>query len=209
MSNQTSLLQAPHRRPAPTDIPIHELIALRWSPRSFSADDVSPQELKQLFEAARWMPSAFNEQPWHFLCAHRSSTDDFSALLACLNPNNQTWAQHAAALVIAVARLELSGKAQPNRAALYDLGQAVAGMTVQATALGIAIHQMVGFDASKARASCGVPEGFEPLTAIAIGRPGAPEALPDTLRQRETAPRTRKAIDSFVFTSHWGTSSAW
>lgn len=209
MTHPPSLLSPPFARPAPSDVPLHDLISHRWSPRAFAPIGITVGELQSLFEAARWAPSAFNEQPWHFLCARRENIDQFKKLLDCLNPNNQLWAQHAAVLIIAVARLELTGKGQPNRTAFYDLGQAVASLTSQATSLGIAVHQMVGFDAAQARSACTIPEGHEPLVALAAGRPGTPDSLPDNLRQRELAARTRKPATDFVYAAQWGATGAW
>lgn len=201
-----SLLDPAFQKPAPADFPLHELLRQRWSPRAFSGDELGPDEISLLFEAARWAPSAFNEQPWAFLVATRQRAADFAKLLGCLSPGNQAWAQHAAGLAITVARHDLAGKPQPNRTALYDLGQAVAHFTFQATALGIAVHQMAGLDLEQARLACEVPQGWSPVTAVAFGRPGDAAALPEALRAREAAPRMRKPLHEFVFGTHWGHS---
>jgi nitroreductase len=203
-----SILKAPHARPAPADHPVHELLAMRWSPRAFDTAAIGAAELASLLEAARWAPSASNEQPWSFLVAQRAEQEGFARLLACLNPNNQAWAGRAAVLMIGVARMTLSTKPQPNRHALYDLGQAVACMSVQATALGLAVHQMAGFDAARARNDCAVPEGCDPVIAIAVGRPGDPLLLPEALQVREAVPRVRKPVGEFVFGAAWGAAQA-
>jgi nitroreductase len=204
MSMINSLLVDPYAKPAPVDHPIHDLLRLRWSPRSFNDEAVSPDELRCLLEAARWSPSASNEQPWSFLVATREDASGFATLLDLLNPGNQVWARQAAVLMIGVARRELQGKAQPNRTALYDLGQAVAHLTFQATALGLAVHQMAGFDLERARTSCGIPSGQDPVVAIALGRPAPTSALPDAVRAKDETPRRRKAQADFAFTAHWG-----
>jgi len=203
MTAPDTLLKGERAKPAPAQVPVHELIRLRWSPRAFADHPVSDAQLKAIFEAARWAPSAFNEQPWAFVIARRADGEAFERLLSCLNPNNQGWARHAAVLVVAAARLELASKAGPNKTALYDLGQAVAHIGLQATAEGLAVHQMVGFDADKAADLSGIPEGFRCLTAFAIGYPGDPADLPDALRERELAPRVRKPVGEFVFGGSW------
>ncbi len=209
MTEQNSLLHPPFQRRAPTASPIHDLVALRWSPRAFAPTELAVAEILQLFEAARWAPSASNEQPWAFLAARRCDSAAFTRLLDCLNPNNRQWAAHAALLVLAVTRHTLTGKDQPNRTASYDLGQAVALLTVQATALGIAVHQMVGFDAAAARDRCAVPATHDVVSVLAIGRPGDPAALPPALQQREAAPRVRHPAPSFVFDTTWAAAPAW
>lgn len=192
------------QKPAPADFALHDLLRHRWSPRAFADDPLSDAELRQMLEAARWAPSAFNEQPWSFLVATRQRAADFDKLLSCLTPGNQAWAAQAAGLAITVARRELAGKPQPNRTALYDLGQAVSHFSFQATALGCVVHQMAGVDLDKARQLCGIPEGYDAVTAMAFGRPGDSTALPDGPRQKDAAPRVRKPQSDFVFGADWG-----
>ena len=109
--------------------------------------------------------------------------------------------------MISVARLDFKRNGKPNRHALHDTGQAAANLALQATALELAVHQMAGFDASKAREEFSIPEGFEPVAAIAVGYPGDPEDLPEDLRDKELAPRTRRPLEDFVFGGSWGETS--
>jgi nitroreductase len=190
-------------KPAAVDHPVHELIRNRWSPRVFSNQSVSEQVLSSLFEAARWAPSCFNEQPWNFIVATKDDANAFSEMLGCLGERNQTWAKGASVLIIAVAKIDFERTGAPNRHAFYDTGQAVAGLTVQATALGIQIHQMAGFSRDQARKVYAIPSGHEPLTAIALGYPGDPETLPDQLRKMELADRKRRSVSQFVFSGRW------
>lgn len=200
----SSLLLLPHARPAETSVPISDLLKLRWSPRAFSSDAISGDEMARLFEAARWTPSAYNEQPWSFIVARREDEAAFARLLACLHPYNQVWAKRAALLVITATRTKFSLNSEANRTAFYDLGQAVACLSVQATLEGLAVHQMLGIEHDMARDACGVPEPYEVATALAIGRPGDPSNLSEALQQREGAPRTRKPVADFVFAGRWG-----
>jgi len=192
-----------HKR-APTDFPVHDFIAERWSPRAFSDKLVAPDVLASLFEAARWAPSSSNEQPWAYIVATKDDAENFAKLVSVLVPGNATWAQHAPVLALAVAQLSFAKSGTPNRNALYDVGAASAWLTVEATSRGIFVHQMAGFDHAKARDVFGIPAGWEPIAAIAIGYPGDPESLPQLLRDREAAPRTRKPISAFVMSGNWG-----
>jgi nitroreductase len=194
-------------KPADTAYPIHDLLKRRWSPRAFSDKPVEPETLRSLWEAARWAPSCFNEQPWYFLVATTQDRAEYDRLLACLNEGNAAWAKHAPVLMVSVARTAFQGDGGPNRHALHDVGQAVAGLTLEATALGLFVHQMAGFSPEKVRQAYGVPEGFEPVAAIALGYPGDPAALPEKLRERQVAPRSRKPLQDFVFSGRWGLTS--
>jgi nitroreductase len=191
-------------KPASTRAPIHELLAHRWSPRAFATRPVERAKLLSLFEAARWAPSSFNDQPWFFLLATRDDTAQFDRLLACLTEGNRAWARQAAVLLLAVARLHFARDGRANRHAFYDVGQAAAHLTFEAATLGLAVHQMAGVDREKARVAFGIPDGYETAAAIAIGYPGDPDSLPEGLRERERAPRERKPLPSFVFAGHWG-----
>jgi nitroreductase len=188
----------------PVDHPVHELIRARWSPRAFADRPLSPETLCSLFEAARWAPSSFNEQPWSFIVARRDEADEFARLLACLVPTNQAWARHAPVLMISVATLGFARDGRPNRHALHDVGLAAAQLTLQAAALGLAVHQMAGIDRERVRATYGIPDGFEPVAGLAVGYPGEPASLPVQLGQRERAPRERKPLARFVFAGRWG-----
>lgn len=193
---------------APTDHPVHPLIARRHSPRAFADRAVDASDLLSILEAARWSASSFNEQPWSFIVATRDQPDAHARLLDCLVPSNQAWAGAAPVLMLSIAHTTFVRNDKQNRHAAYDTGQAVAQMVLEATDRGLVVHQMAGFDADRARASFSVPEGHEVIAAIALGHPGDPDSLPEPLRQRESAPRTRKPLGNMVFGDRFGSPPA-
>ncbi len=193
---------------ADTQVPIHELIRRRWSPRAFSELPVEPDKLLSLFEAARWAASASNEQPWAFLVATQENPQNYADMLSVLVEFNQAWANKAPVLILTFARTHFEKDGRPNRHAFYDVGQAAANLALQATALGLTTHQMAGFSIEAARERFAVPEGWEPVSAIALGYPGDPNSLTEKLRQREIAQRQRKPLETFVFSGAWGHPAA-
>jgi nitroreductase len=192
------------QKPAPSDFPVHELIRERWSPRAFADKPVTKEVLRSIFEAARWAPSSSNEQPWAYLVAVKDDHDSFAKMLSVLVEFNAAWAKGAPVLAIAVAHLVFAKNNAPNRNAQYDTGAASALLSVEATAHGLAVHQMAGFDPEKARQVFGIPAGWEAIAALAIGYPGDPDSLPQPLKDRELSPRTRKPIAEFVMAGQWG-----
>jgi nitroreductase len=182
---------------------VHELIQARRSRRCFSEEPVEPALLRCLLEAARWAPSSYNEQPWAFIVSERGDAA-FADLLGCLSLNNQAWAAASAVLVLTAAKLTLDRNGKPNRHAYHDVGVASAQLTLQATALGLHACQIAGFDPALARARLGVPEGFDPVSVIALGHPGCADALPEAVRVKEEAPRQRKPLGAFVHGGCWG-----
>jgi nitroreductase len=196
------------QKPAPSDFPVHQLIRDRWSPRAFSDKAIPQDVLRSLFEAARWAPSSSNQQPWAYIVATKDDKENFDKMLGVLVEFNAGWAKNAAALAIAVAELTFTQNNTPNRNAQYDTGAASALLSVEATARGLAVHQMAGFDPEKARQTFGIPAGWEPIAALAIGYPGDPDSLPAKLKDRELAPRTRKPLSEFVMAGHWGHPAA-
>jgi nitroreductase len=187
--------------PAIPDHPVHDLIRERWSPRAFSSRPVEREKLHSLFEAARWASSAANQQPWQFIFATKENEEDHARLASILFERNAVWAQQAPVLILAVAKLyETPGK---ESVSYYDTGLAVGNLVTQAVELGLSTHQMGGFDPEKARELLNIPEGYNPITMIAVGYSDNPEILPDHLREREVAPRTRKPLADFVFEGGW------
>jgi len=194
-------------KPAETAYPIYDLIARRWSPRAFDERPVEPEKLKGLFEAARWAPSSNNEQPWRFIVASKNNPEEHERLFACLLEGNKKWAFRAPILMLSIASLLFEEDGAPNRHAYHDTGMAVENLVLQATALGLQVHQMAGFDVQKARETCLIPTGFDPVAMIALGYPGNPAVLPDHLREREMRSRERQPIGDFVFSIKWGQTS--
>jgi nitroreductase len=174
----------------------------RWSPRSFADREVSPELLGKVFEAARWAASSFNEQPWRFLVGRRGESA-YVKILQSLVEFNQKWARTAPVLILGTAKTKFSHNAAENRVALYDLGAAASYLTLEAAALGLATHQMAGFDPEKARKAFGIPAEYAIGAVIALGYQGEPAALGDNgMVEQETSPRTRKPLDEIVF-SEW------
>jgi len=194
-------------KPAATDFPVHDLIRDRWSPRAFANKPVEPAVLASLFEAARWAPSSYNVQPWVYLVATKDDAKNFEKMLSVLVEFNAGWAKAAPVLVLAVAELKFHANGNPNRNAFYDTGAATALLSVEATARGLRVHQMAGFDPAKAKTVFDIPTDWEPIAALAIGYPGDPDSLPQGLRDREMAPRARKPLTEFVMSGRWGHTS--
>jgi nitroreductase len=194
-------------KPAHAEAELHELIRRRWSPRAFADRPVEPAKLHTLFEAARWAPSCYNEQPWSFLVATKEQQTAYDEIFASLVPGNQAWAGTAPVLAISVAKRHFEKNGKPNPHYWHDVGLAMGNLCLQATDLGLFVHQMMGFSADRVRQSFSVPEGHEPVAAIAIGYAGDPAMLPDGLREREVAPRERRPMESFVFCETWGSTA--
>lgn len=179
-------------RSADTHVELHPLLAERWSPRSFDRTiDIDDAILERVLEAARWSPSASNSQPWHFAVGRRGDAV-FTAITEALADGNRLWADQASVLIVAVA--ELPAPDRPAHWASYDVGQAVAHLSIQAQHEGLATHQMAGFSPDAIRAAFGLDEGTLPLTVTALGVAGTPDDLPDALREREVAPRVRRPL---------------
>jgi nitroreductase len=182
---------------AVTAVPLHPLLAERWSPRALDeAHELSDAQLTALLEAARWAPSANNSQPWRFAVARRG-TAEFTAVQDALAPGNQLWAHAASALVVVAA--ETAGPdGAPRPWAVYDSGQAVAHLTVQAQHEGLALHQLGGFDRDRVATLLDLPAAVVPLVVLTVGRRDGAADLPEGLAARERAPRERLPLDALL-----------
>jgi nitroreductase len=184
-------------RRAETAAPINDLLAERWSPRSFDPEAVVAEEsIASLLEAARWAPSAANLQRRRFLVARRGS-EAFQAITDSLAEGNRPWAPAASLYVVAIA-LRADEAGTPFRWADYDAGQAIAHLTVQAHDLGLHVHPMGGFDPEALALAFDLPEHAVPISVNAIGVAAEADRLPERYRERESAPRTRLPLDELV-----------
>jgi nitroreductase len=188
---------------AETRYPIEDSLRQRWSPLAFSDRSVESEKLCILLEAARWAASSYNEQPWSYIIATRNDRTEFDRLLSCLAEGNQEWARNAPVLMLSVARMNFEKNGDVNRHAFHDVGAASSSLAIQAAALGLFTHQMAGFDVPTAKEIYGIPEGYEPVAAFALGYLGDSSTLSERLQQRELSPRTRKPLEAFVFAGKW------
>lgn len=193
------------QKPVQSTFPLTELIRERWSPLAFSGKRIPAELLGSLFEAARWAPSSYNEQPWVFLVATQDQPDEFQRMASCLVEANRVWAQRAYCLAISCAKLEFARSGKPNRHASHDVGSATQNLILQAQSQGLACHPMAGFDPLAARELFQIPASYDPVSAIAIGYQADDlSTLDDALRQRELGGRARKPLTEVVYTGTWG-----
>lgn len=196
-SSPASIESVKHAPPVPG---VSDLILRRWSPRAFANREVARQDLKKLFEAARWAASSYNEQPWRYLVGLRGD-QTYQKIFDALVEFNQSWAKSAPVLVLSVAKQTFAQNGKPNRHAMHDTGAATANLALQATALGLHTHSMAGFDNDKVRAAFGIPADFEIGAVTAIGYLGDADTLPEQMAQMEKAPRQRRPLPEFVFST--------
>ena len=188
--------------PRQPDHSVDPLFLDRWSPRAFDGSDIPHEDLLTIFEAARWAPSAFNSQPWHFLYARRGDSN-WERFLSLLIPWNQSWAHSASVLVYIVSDSlpftdKATGEPAPSTTHGFDAGAAWACLALQATRMGYHAHGMSGVDFDRARVELGVPERYRIEAAAVVGRIGDPAILSEKLQAREV-PSGRRAVAEFAF----------
>jgi nitroreductase len=189
------------KRATPSVEGVVPIILERWSPRAFEDRYVNPADLKKVFEAARWAPSSYNEQPWRYLMGQRESPT-WNKIFSTLVPTNQHWAQNASVLILGAAKIRFSHNDSPNYYAVHDLGAADVLITLQAAALGLVTHQMAGFDQAKAREVFAIPESYAVGSVMALGYQAEPATLPnERFQSQEQMPRSRKPLSEIVFTA--------
>ncbi len=197
-----------HIKTAVTTLPLHPHLIHRWSPRAFSPQKVSVEQLTSIFEAARWSPSSSNEQPWRFVVGCKGD-ETYERIFSTLVEFNQLWAGTAPVLFLAIAKKTSNKNPEvENRSARYDLGQSLAYLTFQAMEEGLFVHQMAGFDTQKAAELFHVPSDHEVVTVSAVGYEGDPEVLHPNLKESELAPRERKPLSELVFSTRFGETAS-
>ncbi len=193
-----------------TNVPIHDLLASRWSPRAYdAARPVSREQLAALLEAGRWAPSCNGDEPWRYLVWDRGrDPQGWQKAFECLSEGNRKWVKNVPLLMLSCAGSIFAHNGKPNRWTQHDTGMASLSIVLQAVALDLIAHQMGGFDAEKARAAFGIPAEYTPMSMIAIGYQAGPEVLDEETRKKELAPRARKPVPERFFQGVWGKPGA-
>jgi nitroreductase len=194
------------QKPAITQVSINDTIANRWSPRAFDASKpVSREQVIALLEAARWAPSCFGDQPWRFLVWNKAAdASAWQQAFDCLADSNKTWVIHAPVLMLVCADSLFGHNQQPNRWAQYDTGAAAENLVLQASSMGLAAHQMGGFNSDLVREKFNIPAQYTPMAMLCVGYEGDANNLPDELKTRELAERKRKPLGELFFSETWG-----
>ena len=188
---------------ASVEYPVIDLIKNRWSPRAFSSSPIEEEKIMSLIEAARWAPSCFNEQPWNFILFKKENQEAYKNIIDIISPKNQLWAKAAPLIILSVAKINFERNGKTNKHALYDVSAAVSNLTMQANSMGLYVHQMAGFNSEKAKELFNIPDGYEPVTAIAVGYYGNKDDLPEEFIKSEMAERNRKSAAEFTFEGKW------
>jgi nitroreductase len=178
------------------DYPIDPLFLDRWSPRAMSGEAIPQEDLMVLFEAARWAPSSYNNQPWRMLYARRNS-EHWQLFFDLLVEFNQGWAQNAGVLVLFISRTHFDFNDEPSVTHSFDTGASWENLALQAWLKGFVVHGMQGLDYDRARTALNIPEGFQVEAMVAIGKPGDPKTLPEDLRAKEV-PSDRRKLEETI-----------
>jgi nitroreductase len=186
------------QKSAEVEHPVSDLIKNRRSTRVFEARAIEPEKIHSLFEATRWAASSSNEQPWMYIYATSDQSELWNRLLEPLAEGNKVWVKDAPLLIVSLARKNFSRNGVPNAHALYDLGGANAMLSLQAVELGLQVRQMAGFNREVAKAVLNISDEYELGVFMAVGYPGNPESLPESIKVKELAPRTRFVQQEFV-----------
>lgn len=179
-----------------TEYEVDDVFVNRWSPRAMSGEKLSDAELFSLFEAARWAPSSFNNQPWRFVYARKGS-EHWSRFFGFLDEGNQIWAKNADVLIATISKTTFDYNGKPSKTHSFDTGSAWQNLALQGSVKGLVVHGMQGFDYEKAAAELKVPDDHRVEMMIAVGKPGNPGDLPEKLQKGEV-PSGRKSVSEIV-----------
>ena len=192
------------KKKATTEVPINDVIAQRWSPRAFDPNYIIEDDsIKSLFEAARWAPSCYGDQPWQFILFNKKDATSWTRALNCLSIGNQNWAMDASILIVVCANQNFNHNNEPNRWAHYDSGAAAENICLQATSIGLSAHQMGGFDQIKIRNLSNIPLEFDILACMVVGKSLDEVKLSKVQKDKELQARSRKLLKDIYFINEW------
>lgn len=178
---------------------VFKIIEKRYSPVIFVETEISDEVLFKLFEAARWAPSSFNDQPWSFIYGRKGKDPVYDLLFETLMDANKKWAKNAPVLALSIANVISPTTKKENPYAFHDVGMAMGNLLLQAASLDVYLHQMGGYSKKKAKETLNIPKTYEPVAMMAMGYRGEPEQFPQDLQEKESKQRTRKEMKDFVF----------
>lgn len=187
-----------HRK---ADHPIQELLLNRWSPRAMTGESIDDETIQSLFEAARWAPSSYNNQPWRFLYA-KKDTPHFAKFFNLLVDFNKAWCEKSALLGVIAAETTFEKNKKPSVTHALDTGAAWENLALEGNSRNLVVHGMQGFDYERARAELKIPDEVEILAMFAVGKPAPKEELSEDLQKKET-PSSRKKVSEFAFEGFW------
>lgn len=193
------MTQESKSKKADTVLKINELIAKRWSPRAFDPEKkVSKTQIEQLLTAASWAASSYNDQPWRFIVGTHPDDENYQKIMRSLWEFNQDWAKTAPVLMVICGNTISDQTGKQNTHYAYDCGQSIANLSIQATEMGLFVHQMAGFKPEEIEKSFDLPKEIKPLTALAIGYQGDANDIPKELQEGEKAERQRKPLEDLI-----------
>lgn len=178
------------------DHPVDDIFVDHWSPRAMTGEEIPEDDLMTIFEAARWAPSSYNNQPWRILFARRDS-EHWPLFINLLVPTNKVWAKNAAVLLLIISKTTFDHNGKPSITHSFDTGAAWENMALQGFNKGYVVHGMQGFDYDLARTALNIPDDFRIEAMVAIGKPGEKEILPNELQSRET-PNDRRKLEQTI-----------
>ena len=192
------------KKKATTEVPINDVIAQRWSPRAFDPNYIIEDDsIKSLFEAARWAPSCYGDQPWQFILFNKKDATSWTRALNCLSIGNQNWAMDASILIVVCANKNFNHNNEPNQWAHYDTGAAGENICLQATSMDLSAHQMGGFDKEKIRNLSNIPMNFDILACMVVGKKLDESKLSKIQKDKEGQVRSRKKLKDIYFINEW------
>jgi nitroreductase len=191
---------------ADTKITINDLIASRWSGRAYDSDrELSQENVLALLEAARWAPSCYGDEPWRYIvCNKKDNVGAWDKAYSCLAEGNQSWAKDAPLLILVIADSVMRRNGNPNRWGQYDTGAASMSLCLQATDIGLMVHQMGGFNAERARELFAIPEQYIPMAMMTVGYQLPLEMISADVKERELSERSRRPLAENFFDGQWG-----
>jgi nitroreductase len=178
-----------------------DAIKNRRSVRSFSDYYVTDDEIREIIEAARWAPSWANTQVWEFVVMReRDLIKGITGAFSESNPARQC-SMTASAIIVACAKTRVSGcrdgkeRTKFHEWFMFDLGLAVQNLCLRACDLDLGTVIVGSFNHEEVRRLLLLPEGYEAVVAIPVGRPA---------HSGEKKIPSRKELKTFVHLDKFG-----
>jgi len=179
-----------------------EAINRRRAFRSLKPVDISDSLIYDLSKCAQITASCFNNQPWRFVFVY--DPEILKKIYGVLSSGNE-WAEKASMIIVVFGKKEDDCVIRDRIYYRFDIGMATCAIILRATELGLVSHPIAGFSPKKTKEVLGIPDSFDIITLVIVGKHSddIDPVLSEKQVEAEKSRPKRISLDDFVYINRY------